>query len=480
MVPVEECERIEMNRCERDRLKVLYGVVRGERSQKEAARLLRLTTRQVRRLVRRIEEQGDQGLIHRLRSRPSNRRLPGELRQKVLAEYRRLYQGFGPTFACEKLAEQGLCVSHDTLRRWLMAEELWLGQRKREKHRQRRVRRECFGELVQMDTSIHDWLEGRGEAMVLVAMIDDATSRIEAGFYPGETVDAHFDLLGRWLRKQGRPLALYTDRDSIFEASSQGRPDYAGQTQFGRALAELGIERITAYSPQAKGRVERLFGTLQDRWVKELRLAGVTTMVQANALLRQKLMPQFNRRFSVAAARRRSAHRDLGPEHCLPRILCVQHYRRVTNDYTVRFHNRCLQLHPPARPGLRRGQVIIEQRPDGKLLLRFNGHYLSYHEIPIGPGAAARDGVSARDAALGGSAPQTPRSLTPLRPTPMARKRDRATPGARSPGVQPTVGRSGRTPAEPYPPNGEAKAKRKEPYRPAKNHPWRTFLLRPK
>src|SRR5262249_39435537 len=234
---------------------------------------------------------------------------------------------------------------------------------------------------------------------------------------------------------------------------------YAGQTQFGRALVELGIERITAYSPQAKGRVERLFGTLQDRWVKELRLAGVTTMAQANTLLRQKLIPQFNRRFTVAPARRRSAHRDLGSEHCLPRILCVQHCRRVANDYTVRFHNRCLQLHSPARPGLRRGQVTIEQRPDGKLLLRFDGHYLSFHEIPLESDAAARDAVAARDAALGGSAPQTPRSLTPLRPTPGKQDRDRA-PSARSPGVQPTVGRSGRTPAEPYPPNGEAKTKR--------------------
>jgi len=480
MWPVEECERIEMNRRERDRLKVLYGVVQGERSQKEAARLLRLTTRQVRRLVRRIQEHGDQGLIHRLRGRPSNRRLVGELRPKVLAEYRRLYQGFGPTFACEKLAEQGLHVSHDTLRRWLMAEGLWSRQRRREQHRQRRPRRECFGELVQMDTSIHDWLEGRGEALVLVAMIDDATGRIEAGFYPGETVAAHFDLLARWLRKHGRPLALYTDRDSIFEASSKGRPDPAGETQFGRALAELDIDRITAYSPQAKGRVERLFNTLQDRWVKELRLAGVTTMAQANALVRKRLVTEFNRRFSVAAARRRNAHRDLGPEHCLPRILCVQHCRSVANDYTVRFHNRCFQLHPPAWPGLRRGKVIIEQRPEGKLLLRFGEHYLSYHEIPSRAGAAVGDAVPAKGAALGGSAPQTPRSLTPLRPTPGGNKRDRATPGARSPGVQPTVGRSGRTPAEPYPPNGGAKAKRKQPYRPAKNHPWRTFLLRPK
>jgi hypothetical protein len=159
-------------------------------------------------LLQRLQEQGDQGLIHRLRGQPSNRSAPAELRQRVLAEYRQSYQGFGPTFACEKLAAQGLEVSHDTLRRWLIAEGLWQGQRKREKHRQRRPRRACFGELVQMDTSIHDWLEGRGEAMVLVAMIDDATGRIEAGFYSGETVQAHFDLLGRWLRKNGRPIMM--------------------------------------------------------------------------------------------------------------------------------------------------------------------------------------------------------------------------------------------------------------------------------
>ena len=467
---LEDCERIEMSRQERDRLKVLHGVVEGERLQKEAARLLRVTPRQVRRLARRLQEEGDQGIIHRLRGQPSNRRLPAELRQRVLAEYQQSYHGFGPTFACEKLAEQGLKISHDTLRRWLIEEGLWQGQRKREKHRQRRPRRACFGELVQMDTSIHAWLEGRGEAMVLVAMIDDATGRIEAGFYSGETVEAHFDLLGRWLRKNGRPLALYTDRDSIFEPTSKGQPDYSGQTQFGRALEELAIERITAYSPQAKGRVERLFGTLQDRWVKELRLAKVTTMAQANALLRRKLIPEFNRRFSVAAARRQDAHRDLGAEHCLPRILCVQHRRSVSNDYTVRFRNRCFQLHPPARPGLRRGKVTLEQRPDGKLLIRFGAHYLSYHEIPADPHAAARD------TGPGGSAPQTPRSLPHSRPTPVAKDKGQADESARPSGVPPTAGRSGRTPAEPYPPNGEAKPNAKPKYRPAKNHPWRTFL----
>ncbi len=479
----EESDRIEMNRQERDRLKVLYGVIQKERSQKEAARLLRLTTRQVRRLMRRWEASGDQGLIHRLRGRASNRRLAPELRQKVLAEYQCCYQGFGPTLASEKLAEQGLHVSPDTLRRWLMAADLWLGKRKREKHRQRRPRRECFGELVQMDTSIHDWLESRGETMVLVAMIDDATGRVLAGFYRGETVIAHFDLLGRWLKRNGRPLALYTDRDSIYEVASKGRPDPAGTTQFGRALNELAIERIPAYSPQAKGRVERFFGTAQDRWVKELRLLGITTMAQANKVLRQKLLPEFNRRFTVAAARSRDAHRDLGPEHCLPRILSVQDVRSVANDYTVRFRNRCYQLHPPAWPGLRRGKVVLEQRVDGKLLIRFGERYLAFHEI-LPKNGAAKNGVvpnkevSAWDAALGGSAPQTPRSLAHLRPTPVAKNRDRTE--VRSPGVQPTVRRSGRTPAEPCPPNGKAKNKGSKLCRPAKNHPWRTLLLRPK
>jgi hypothetical protein len=468
----EEGDRIEMNRRERDRLKVLYGVSRGERSQKEAARLLRLTTRQVRRLVSRIEVSGDQGLIHRLRGRPSNRRLAEELRQKALAEYRRCYSDFGPTLAVEKLAEQGIAVSRYTLRRWLIAAGLWQGQRRREKHRQRRPRRACFGELVQMDTSIHDWLEGRGESMVLVAMIDDATGRVVAGFYGGETVESHFDLMGCWLRKNGRPLALYTDRDSIYEAQGRGRPDYSGQTQFGRALAELGIERITAYSPQAKGRVERFFGTAQDRWVKEMRLAKITTRAEANVFLRRKLLPEFNRRFTVAAAKGRNAHRELGGDHFLPGLLSVQTRRVVDNDYTVRFGNRCYQIHGPALPGLRRGKVIVEERLDGKLAMRFGSSYLRFHEIPT------RDSACARRAALGGSAPQTPRSLTPLRPTPKGKEKDRAVVGAtRSSGVQPTARRSGRTPAEPYPPNGKAKTIAKKPYRPAKDHPWRTFLL---
>jgi hypothetical protein len=258
-------DRIAMSQQERDVLQILQLVHAGSLTQVEAARLLRLSSRQVRRLLRRLADEGDQAVVHRLRGKPSNHRIDPALRRKILTAYRRDYSDFGPTFASEKLAEQGLAVSPETLRQWLLAEGLWHRQRRRDPHRQRRPRRSCFGELVQMDTSIHDWTEGRGEPMVLVNMIDDATSRILSGFYEGETVEAHFDLLGRWIQRYGRPRALYTDRDSIFEYQDKGRGDPSGVTQFGRALAELDIELILARSPQAKGRVERFFETAQDR-----------------------------------------------------------------------------------------------------------------------------------------------------------------------------------------------------------------------
>jgi hypothetical protein len=313
-----------------------------------------------------------------------------------------------------------------------------------------------------MDTSIHDWTEGRGEPMVLVNMIDDATSRILAGFYEGETVEAHFDLFGQWLRRYGRPVALYTDRDSIFAYQSKGRGDPEGLTQFGRALQELDVGLILARSPQAKGRVERFFETAQDRWVKELRLAGVTTRPQANVLAQRLLIPQFNRRFTVSPASANDAHRPLGCDHHLAAVLSLQHERVVANDYTVRFENRIYQVDKPIYVGLRRGRVVIELRLDGTMAIRFGDKYLKYHE------------VASRGAALGGAAPQTPRSLTPSRPTPEGEETGRpAVEESRPAGVQPADGRSGCTPAEPYPPVGAVEDTKKGPYRPAANHPWR-------
>jgi transposase len=453
-------DRISMSQPERDVLQVLKQVVAGTLTQVEAARLLRLSTRQVRRLRRRLEADGDQAVVQRLRGRPSNHRIDPAQRQKVLEAYRRDYPDFGPTFASEKLAEQGLVVSPETLRQWLLAEGLWQRQRQRDPHRQRRPRRACFGELVQMDTSIHDWTEGRGEPMVLVNLIDDATSRVLSGFYEGETVEAHFDLLGRWLRRYGRPLALYTDRDSIFAYQDKGRGDPAGLTQFGRALQELGIELILARSPQAKGRVERFFETAQDRWVKELRLAKVTTRAQANELADRRLVSEFNRRFAVAPVQAVDAHRPLGPAHNLAAILSVQCARVVTNDYTVRFQNRIYQVGKPVYPGLRGGRVVIELRLDGTMALRFGGRYLKYTEVAAGPRP-------------GGSAPRPPEFSALAADARGGEEGPAPGEGAGPTGVPPTAGRSGRTPAEPYPPDGGAKDTANASRRPAQNHPWR-------
>src|SRR5207237_7871564 len=190
-------------------------------------------------------------------------------------------------------------------------------------HRRRRPRRDCFGELVQIDASIHAWVEGRGEEVVLITLIDDATSYVLARFYPSGTTEAHMDLVERWLRRHGRPLAFYSDRHSIFESQDKGQALPDAQTQFGRALRELGIELIRAHTPQAKGRVERSFGTAQDRWVKELRLAGATTAAAANAVL-ERLLPGHNRRFSKPARQQGDAHRPLGPGHDLAAILSHQ------------------------------------------------------------------------------------------------------------------------------------------------------------
>jgi hypothetical protein len=457
-----EGDRIPMSQRERDRLRVLHSVLEGQRTQVEAARLLRLTPRHVRRLLQRLQQGGDAALIHGLRGHPSNHRKAAKLRRRVLQVYRKDYHDFGPTFAAEKLAERGLEVSPDTLRRWLLAEGLWQPQRRRDQHRSRRPRRACFGELVQMDTSIHDWTEGRGENMVLIHMIDDATSHLLARFYDADNVLNHMDLLLRWLQAHGRALALYTDRHSIFEPQDKGQALPDAETQFGRALRELGIELIRAHSPQAKGRVERSFGTAQDRVVKEMRLAKVKTIVGANALLDEGLLAKHNRMFSVPPREAGDAHRGLGTAFNVAAILSLQQQRTVANDYTVRFENRHYQLDKPIYPGERGGKVVIEVRLDGSMAIRFGEHYLKYHEIAAG------------SAALGGSAPQTPRSLPHGGPTPGAEEEGSTSSKEAEPsGVQPTGGRSGRTSAEPYPPDGETEDSKKGPHRPAADHPWR-------
>ena len=461
-----EKDRIEMSQRERDVLKVMSLVVAGKRTQTEAGRLLGLCPRQVRRIQRRLEREGDGAVIHRLRGRPSNRRIDAQRRDSALAMYRKKYSGFGPTLAAEKLKqEDGVEVAVRTLREWLLCEGLWVRQRHRDRHRARRERRACFGEMLQADASEHDWLEGRGPALTLVGVIDDATDRVLCRFYPAETTGAYMDVLGRWIRRHGRPVSWYSDRHSIFRAESKllGEDEPVSvPTQFSRALEELGIELILAGSPQAKGRIERLWGTAQDRLVKELRLAKARTMEEANRVLEAKFLPWFNRRCSQTPASGNDAHRSVGAGLDLAAILSIQELRTVANDYTIRLENQAYQLLPPVWPGERGGRVIVEKRLDGSLHIRFKRRYLQYQALRQAMGAL----------------PPNPRSLSNL-PTPVSGKNKSPAAVAARPGtVCRTVGLSGRTPALPCPPGGGSCGSGSKAWSPAPNHPWRKKAMK--
>ena len=454
-------DRIAMSQRERDRLRVMAPVLGKKRTQAEAGRLMGLCARQVRRIHRRLEKEGDAGIIHRLRGRPSNHRRDEAIRRQAVEIYRLEMPDFNLTMASEKLAARKVKVPARTLRDWLSAEGLWQPKYKRDKHRSRRERRACWGELVQADGSHHDWLEGRGPRMVLVAMIDDATSKVTARFYPGETTEAYMDLLGRYLRRHGRMAAMYVDRDSIFRAEDHDPYDpRPNLTQFSRALEELGIQLILAYSPQAKGRIERFFQTAQDRLVKELRLAKAATMEEANAVLQKTFLRWFNRWCVVKAVSPNDAHRPLEASMRLESILSFQENRKVGNDYTIRLDNQVYQLLPPALPGQRGGWVTVEKRLNGTLHVRFKDTYVKY-----------RTCGRSRDA---GASPPHPQSLS-LQGTPAGgcHKEGRAAEATRPSAVRPASGRSGRTPAEPYPPRGKTTLPDATPYRPPSDHPWR-------
>jgi hypothetical protein len=300
---------------ERERLKIMAGVAEEELTLVVAAGLMGVCYRQSKRIWRRYQEDGDAGLVHRLRGQASARRKPSELREQVLAlcdEPR--YEGFGPTLMAEQLLKAKLVVDHETLRRWRIAKGKHTVRQRKAKHRQWRERKACFGQMVQMDGSHHDWFEGRGPKCVLMVMVDDATNRMYCRFFEEETTRASYDVLEGWVRKHGLPGSLYVDRDSIYrcEGVASIAEQLAGkepQTQFGRAMEQLGIKLILANSPQAKGRVERMNGTLQDRLVKEMRLLGIKDIEGANRFLDGKYLRAFNRQFARTAAQPLDAHR---------------------------------------------------------------------------------------------------------------------------------------------------------------------------
>ena len=340
-----------------------------------------------------MRQEGDRAVIHRLRGRRSNRKIPEPLRKKAVELVRKEYGDFGPTLASEYLGERhGVRVSRETLRGWMIQAQWWKPRRARieQVHTWRPRRAQC-GELVQWDTSKHDWLEGRGEPLYLIAMVDDATSRALARFVRHDSTPENLRLLGHYLRRWGRPLAFYTDKASLFKTSrpQQREEQLQGQlpqTQIGRALQELGMEWIPAHSPQAKGRVERFFGTAQDRLVKGLRKAGVDTLAGAQQYLQRVYLPLWNRRFTVAAANPIEAHRALGPQHDLAAILSQVESRVVSSDYTVQVHRRRYQIAREAvRAALRGARVRVEQRLDGSIAVRFREHYLPVRECGVRP-----------------------------------------------------------------------------------------------
>src|SRR3989338_591432 len=382
-------ERIALSQRELERLKVLHEVERKHLRQQEAAERLHLSTRQVRRLMRRVKGEGDRGLIHRLRGRPSNRKTPAAVRQRILVRVRERYADLGPTLAREHLARQGLRVSRETLRQWLIQAGLWKPRRQRvEAVHVWRERRAACGELVMMDSSEFRWLEERGPTLQVIGMSDEGSSGFWGRLVEHDSTEENLRTLQDWLRRYGRPVALYTDKGSVFAVNRLPPVDeqLAGepaQSQFGRALRELDIRWIAARSPQAKGRIERLFGTLQDRLVKELRLAGVNTIEQANRFLQEVFIPSWEQRFTVAPRQSRDAHRRLRREHRLEQILSVRQPRSVANDYTIRWAGQRWAIpRTEVRPGLRGARVHVERRLDGSVWVRFRNTYLRLTSCP--------------------------------------------------------------------------------------------------
>lgn len=382
-----------MSNREIDRLKVVCNVINGKLTWNEAGAQLDLSGRQVGRLCKKVRKDGNAAIIHGLRGKPSNNQLEPGLLEEAMKLVKSKYSDFGPTFANEKLfIKHDLVLSTPTLNRAMVKAGLWKPRKSGAKHRDWRQRRFCVGELVQLDGSDHDWFEGRGPKCVLLVFIDDATSRILCARFV--TVEDTLNLMAAtkaYLLLNGRPVAWYVDKDSIYKINRQASieeelRDEQPITQFTRAMTELGITVICADSPQAKGRVERGFATHQDRLVKELRLAGISNMADGNIFLAKVYVPEHNARFSVAPENNTNAHRPLLKTYRLEETLSLRTERTVANDYTVRKDNKYFQLlaDQPVRVKPK-DKVLVEMRLDGSRHIRFKDQYLGFKDIAKPP-----------------------------------------------------------------------------------------------
>ncbi len=386
--PVMEQGHLIMSTKERLRFIVLDRVQQGQLSLKQAAIRLEISYRQARRLLKRLRKYGAAGLVHKSRGRPSNRTKPLQFRQKVLKIYKELYDGFGPTLAAEKLLEDhGLVLDHETLRRWLLQAGLWEKKRKRRKHRTWREPKEHFGEMVQMDGSHHKWFGENGEKACLIVMVDDATKTKLAVMGKEETIVDCMKTLWEWIKLRGIPKTIYADRKNIYVTDREPTLDeqLAGKkpkTIFGIACEKLGIEIIPANSPQAKGRVERTNGIYQDRFVKELKLKGITTIDGANELLSGGFNDSLNRKFIAEPADKQDFHRPVPKGLNLENVFCFEYTRTVGNDWTIRYKNRSFQILKANKPLPRPKQkILVREQLDGTLTLWDGNNQLKYKHI---------------------------------------------------------------------------------------------------
>jgi len=347
-------DRLIMSKKERLRKTILDQILIGHLNQSEGAKKLSVSRKTISRSLKRYQKEGDQGLVHKSRGKPSGRAKSADLKEKAIKLYQEHYDGFGPTLASEKLGEEdGLIVHAETLRLWLKASGLWLPHRKRKLHRSRRARKERFGEMLQLDGSIHPWFEGTEEKQCLMNLVDDATGKTLSLMDYGETTRSAFALLKWWVKEAGIPMSIYVDLKSLYVSPKSLKqkvkdgeeliePEWL--THFSSVCKKLGIEVIKAYSPQAKGRVERSHAVYQDRFVKELKLKKITDIANANKLLSDGFVNKLNEKFAKPAKSDGDAHVPLTDDEDLDQIFCWEYERQVSNDWVIRYENKYYQI----------------------------------------------------------------------------------------------------------------------------------------
>lgn len=375
-----------MTQEERTKLHVIRKVIEKEMTQVEAGLAIDLTDRQIKRLVKRVRAEGDRGVCHKARGKKSNRRTKEKIKETVLKLCRKKYEGFGPTLASEKLLElDEIKISDETLRLWLKEAEIPYGKRKKRPHRQWRERRAHFGSLVQLDGSHHPWFEGRGPKCVLMGYNDDATGKPYGCFYEYEGTFPAMDSFKRYVLKNGLPMAIYVDKHSTYKSPSEPTVEeqlegMESMSQFERSLKELGVEVIHAHSPQAKGRIERLFGTFQDRVVKEMRLQNIRGIEEGNAFL-ETYLPKYIQKYGVEPREQANLHRPAPTETELDKTLCIKTSRVLRNDFTISYHNKLYQI----KENTKAKKVTVEERLNGSIHISCQGKDLLYQEITTIP-----------------------------------------------------------------------------------------------